>query len=351
MIKEFGDIYRKFADRKSKELWQLAIYANLINQKTSFFKILIEREPLKEKRIWEYKQDLILFGCGTFSEFHLNYFKNSVSNVKILGFCDNFFEEKQHLGYKLIPLKELRELKDKIVMITIRDDKFINQIKEQLLNYGFRAEQILDYHYYAKDKRILKYIDSYNMQYFDKKIVQPKDYGVYLDCGAGGQNMIEKFMQFSKNKFQRIIAFEPDKIRFKKLKHDTMWYDKVECLNMGVYSCKKTFFWKNQNTGAARFCKEETKIKVEANSIDNVLKGKKATFIKMDIEGTELEALKGAKNTITKYKPTLAISIYHKINDLVDIPAYIGELVPSYKFYLRCYDMIGWEIMLYAVPN
>jgi FkbM family methyltransferase len=156
-------------------------------------------------------------------------------------------------------------------------------------------------------------------------------------------------MKFSNNKFQKIVAFEPDKTRFKRLKHNTK-HAAIQYVNAGAYSCKKTLFCEYY-VGGLSFREEKTKFKVEADSIDSVLKGKKATFIKMDIEGSELEALKGAKNTIIKYKPTLAICIYHKSSDYVDLPAYINELVPSYKFYLRCYYFMGWEIVLYAIPN
>jgi FkbM family methyltransferase len=350
MIKELSDIYRKFSDKKSRELWQLAVYARLKEQYACFFKYLIERETLKEKRVWEHKQDLILFGCGRLSEFCLNYFKNSVSNVKILGFSDNHFKEKRHLGLKFFPLKELKKIKDKVVMIATINEEFIKQIREQLLTYGFKAEQILDYGYLTGDKRVLKYVDNFNAQYFDKGIVHPRADEIFIDCGASIGDSIEKFIKFSNGKFEKIVAFEPGEIRFKQLKHNTMLYkNKIQYINAGSHSCKKTFFCEYYVENGLKFCEKETELKVKTDSIDNVLKGKKATFIKMDIEGAELEALKGAKNTIIKYKPTLAISVYHKLSDLVDIPAYISELVPGYKFYLRCYDFRGFEIVLYAV--
>ncbi len=92
---------------------------------------------------------------------------------------------------------------------------------------------------------------------------------------------------------------------------------------------------------------------VNVTSIDAIkqgeLKEEVVTFIKMDIEGAELEALKGAKQTITRDKPDLAICIYHKDEDIVEIPKYILELNPRYELFLRHYDVTAYETILYAV--
>ena len=69
----------------------------------------------------------------------------------------------------------------------------------------------------------------------------------------------------------------------------------------------------------------------------------------MDIEGSELRALQGAKRLIQQYKPKLAISIYHKPEDTIDIPYYIHELVPEYRFYIRHYSYSPAETILYAI--
>ena len=69
----------------------------------------------------------------------------------------------------------------------------------------------------------------------------------------------------------------------------------------------------------------------------------------MDIEGTEMEALKGAEYIIKKYKPKLAISIYHKPEDIVEIPKYILNINPDYKLYLRHYSDNAGETVLYAI--
>ena len=60
-----------------------------------------------------------------------------------------------------------------------------------------------------------------------------------------------------------------------------------------------------------------------------------ASFIKMDIEGAEMKALQGAKDTIKRNHPVLAISIYHSNEDMVRIIPYIHGLIPQYDLYIR----------------
>ena len=83
-------------------------------------------------------------------------------------------------------------------------------------------------------------------------------------------------------------------------------------------------------------------------SIDDMVGDDKVTFIKMDIEGAEMEALEGAKQTIERNRPKLAISIYHKEEDLWEIPFYILSKYPWYKIYMRHYTLTTNETVLYA---
>ena len=88
---------------------------------------------------------------------------------------------------------------------------------------------------------------------------------------------------------------------------------------------------------------------LEVVALDDVIDDS-VTFIKMDIEGSELKALEGAKGLIKKYKPKLAISVYHKPEDIVELPLYIKTLIPEYKLYLRHYSNFYRETILYAIP-
>lgn len=93
---------------------------------------------------------------------------------------------------------------------------------------------------------------------------------------------------------------------------------------------------------------------IQTLSIDDLVKQRglrKVDFIKMDIEGAEFQALKGAAETIRVHKPKLAISVYHQADDLIVIPAYIQSLNPDYEFHLDYYTVVGDEIMLYAMDK
>ena len=84
-------------------------------------------------------------------------------------------------------------------------------------------------------------------------------------------------------------------------------------------------------------------------TIDGALDGEEATFIKMDIEGSELSALKGGGGTIRKYRPKLAICTYHKPEDMWEIPEYVLSLHEDYRLYFRHYNYSRTETVMYAL--
>ncbi len=88
---------------------------------------------------------------------------------------------------------------------------------------------------------------------------------------------------------------------------------------------------------------------IEVTAIDNCDVCREATFIKMDIEGAEWEALHGAEKTIVRNHPTLAICIYHSNEDMVRIIPYIHHLCPKYRLYVRQHSYGTSETVLYAV--
>jgi len=77
----------------------------------------------------------------------------------------------------------------------------------------------------------------------------------------------------------------------------------------------------------------------------------KIDFVKMDIEGAELSAIKGAASSIRKFKPKLAISLYHKPTDIFQIPLYISKEFPFYDMFIEHYTIHAEETVLYCTPK
>jgi FkbM family methyltransferase len=100
--------------------------------------------------------------------------------------------------------------------------------------------------------------------------------------------------------------------------------------------------------------KGQGSLQVTTVSIDDFVRERelpRVDFIKMDIEGAELNALKGALETIRRFRPKLAISIYHRDVDFIEIPAYLNNLALGYVFYLDHFTIYGEETILFATPN
>jgi len=209
-------------------------------------------------------------------------------------------------------------------------------------------------------ERILYFPPMDDNQYFDEEIVPRHQSGkqeIFIDGGCLNGATSGDFMSWCHGEYEKIIAFEPDSrsAEFCKKRIRSADKENIQLIEKGLWSSDTKLFFKELDVpGASRVdtnanAENQNVTSISVTSIDNVLNGKPATFIKMDIEGSELEALKGAEETIKKYHPVLAISAYHKPEDIVELPAYIRSIDPEYKFYLRSYHLEFTEIVLYAI--
>ncbi|MDB4265018.1 FkbM family methyltransferase, partial [bacterium] len=183
--------------------------------------------------------------------------------------------------------------------------------------------------------------------YFNNDIIHLKDNETLVDGGAFIGDSMEAFIKVCEKKnlhYRHIYCLEPDCTNYGKLVKSTAKYRNVTCLPYGLWSHRTTLNFvssaqteaygaKIQETGIMASGSADTKI--DTVSIDEQLNGEMATFIKMDIEGAELEAVQGAANTIKSFTPKLAISVYHKTTDLYEIPLLVHHIHPGYKLYLR----------------
>jgi len=188
------------------------------------------------------------------------------------------------------------------------------------------------------------------IQYFVDDVPFSKGYDSFVDCGAfDGDTMF--LLSKLKQETRKIVLFEPDVTNYNNLINNIKESEiKKEIISFpcGVWDkTEKVRF----SSGSYAGCKitEEGNDFIQCVKIDDALQNFLPTFIKMDIEGSELKALKGAERTIIENRPDLAICVYHKIEDMWEIPLLIKSINANYKFYLRSHGLYGMETVLYAV--
>ena len=191
------------------------------------------------------------------------------------------------------------------------------------------------------------FTNDHKGQYFDKEII-PKIKNISFIDGGGyvGDTASEVIANYPD--FKKIYLIEPIAENLRIAKRDLAEYENIEFLNCGVSNKKETLHFNEEKSFSSIYGKGTQS--VEVDTIDNLIK-ERIDFIKLDIEGAEQDAIDGAKETILKYKPILAICIYHKAEDWYKIPQKVLEIEPSYTLYLRHYMEGIFETVLYFIPK
>ena len=184
-----------------------------------------------------------------------------------------------------------------------------------------------------------------------------------VDCGAYDGDTLSYFLQLYGNNFACYDAFEPFPDNFSKLRN--MVNDLPESIRhkinihpFGVSNNSGDTLIHGSNLGAhielmEQNMAEEPGISIKLCTLDEAVYERMPTLIKMDVEGSEQNALLGTRKIIKDFRPILAISIYHKPQDLIDIPLWIKNEYPEYKLFVRKYNSYStsmYELVLYAVP-
>jgi len=186
-------------------------------------------------------------------------------------------------------------------------------------------------------------------QYFVKNIDFKKDYSYFIDCGAYNGDTFNKLLDEYSN-VKEYIGFEPIKESYTQL-IDEVKKNKVKAtiLPFAVSNKMKTVNFDNK-LGSSSINIEGTE-RIQCIRLDDILINYSPSFIKMDIEGEEINALNGAKNLITNSNADLAICVYHYINHFWEIPNLINSWNLGYKFYLRAHSSNCMETVLYALKE
>lgn len=263
------------------------------------------------------------------------------NNVNILGFFDkNYKFIRSICDLPVLPppfIDGYNLPKEFYILISACGSK--TKIYNLLLENNFPIERILP------DLNIMGNIDD---QYFDFMNKYKK--GTFVDAGCFNCYTSIRFVEACKGNYTKIIAFEPDKRCFEKCKSVANGNNirDFKLINAGLWNQKiQGTFYSEESNGGSRIT-EKGDCLVELVALDDILKDEYVSFIKMDVEGSELNALIGASNIIKRNKPLCAISVYHKTGDIAIIAAYLKKLVPEYNFAVRHYTTTPHETVIYA---
>lgn len=182
------------------------------------------------------------------------------------------------------------------------------------------------------------------------------DGAVYMDLGAyNGDTVLHYCKSF---RFSQILACEPDKRNFRKLIENTRTIKNIQYFNCLISdSCHKAFLNADAGRGSKAADGKGRYTPVYAADAEALLKksgaavSEKKLFIKADIEGGELEFIKGAENLIKNYSPVMRIACYHRSEDYFSLPCAVFRLKPDYKLYMRHIKGIpAWETDFIFIP-
>ncbi len=168
----------------------------------------------------------------------------------------------------------------------------------------------------------------------------------YMDLGAYDGDTLKEFSELTGGHWLRAIAVEPDRRNFAKLCRSAAALppEKIVLLQKGVWHERGTLMFSDSGGRQSTF-RGTADREVEVDSVDNMSGGEKITYIKLDVEGVEVQALQGAAQTLSRFTPKLLLAAYHYDNDLFRLPLFLWEIVPEYKIYLRKHPYVPcWEL-------
>ncbi|MGO5146028.1 FkbM family methyltransferase [Catenibacterium mitsuokai] len=186
-------------------------------------------------------------------------------------------------------------------------------------------------------------------QYFDFFSPNKREY--FLDAGCLDGRTTKDFIDWCNGNYGAVYAFEANPLVIPKCKQEmtkTVQRNKLHFFSIALWNKNEQVKFDNSESKWNAHVADNGSVLIQANTVDSLLTNKKVTYFKLDIEGSELNAIYGARNCIIHNHPRMAISVYHNDNDLFDIMKVLIEMQSDYKFAIRHYHSDAIETILYA---
>lgn len=341
-----------------------------------------------EKELWSYlktaQKPIVLYGMGNGADKIINtldYF-----GIKFQGVfaSDGFVRNKLFHGHKICSYSKLKEkFGDMIVLLcfgsslpavienikkiaseqelyapevpVIGDGLFTKEyLVAQSKEFDFVRSKLADEISVKTFDNMLKYKLSGKIQYLlDCEVSPDEPYNSFLklqsenfiDLGAYNGDTVADFISHCPD-YRQITAVEPDKKTFKKLKINTQNISNITLINACVSDkCGMLPFGSRGGRNSSLSQDGDMLKSITVDSLET-----DASFIKMDVEGEEVGAILGAKETILKNKPKMLISAYHRTNDFIKIPQAVLDIRNDYKIYMRHFKYLpDWDTNFYFI--
>lgn len=329
---------------------------------------------------------LYIFGAGESGLKICKLIKHGIIKIKPYAFLDNnksgFFE-----GYPIYNPREIQTLDGESYVVLISLDR-PGAVVSQLLSLGcvhyfswfwmnedirVNIQQDLSHNHniqlvkgILRDERSIQIIEAIvqkrkdafpdysdivetGSDIFPAELFSSIEDEIFLDGGGFNGDSLEEFFDWTKGHYKEVHVFEPDKKNVALLKSKSYRYHNLHVWENGLWNQNTTMPFASGNDCSSHIVNGGGNSNINCVSLDQLLGySVPFTFIKLDIEGAEIPALIGMKNIIKKYNPRLAICIYHKPDDLWEIPLIIHNLVPEYELYIRHYRSYCEGTVLFA---
>lgn len=337
---QMKECYDALVDEQSKEIFQARVMLDLelrIEHYNILWKYLDLDVCKKINQIIEQKIPVYIYGLAASGKYSVELFQKL--GMKILGIYDRNY--KEIISYHDIPVLAPPTIKTDVKdneLIIICTPNYYQEIYDYLSQLGITQDRILifDRKEQSEEEQYFDFMDHY---------VQGTD---FIDAGCLNCHTAFLFHQKCKGCYGQIIAFEPDPENYKQCQTMQREYHLENCrlIQAGLGKENEVVHFTATHNGSSTISPEGTE-QIRLVTLDSIVNERKVGFIKMDIEGAELDALQGSAKTIKRDKPLCAISVYHKPGDVIVIMQYLKHLVPEYQFALRHYKVIN-ETVLYA---
>jgi FkbM family methyltransferase len=288
---------------------------------------------------WENVQ----LAMGVFS--HMTSYTKILNEAHTAGFSKIFmpwelytqFSHKLARRYWLSALNYITDNLNKIqsAVQILEDQESIDCLLNCLLFRVGLQNEYADYR--SKDPH---YFNDISLRPFKNKPIK------IIDGGAYTGDSYDEAMRSTR--VDTAYLFEPDPKNYGSLTNNVGI--NAICYPLALSNKDKTITFAG-GEGPSSAAVDHGDLKILASSIDSLFKKEKIDFIKLDIEGSEADALHGAVDTLHRCRPVITMALYHKPGDIWELPLLVNKLVDNYKFYIRQHHSNSFESVFYAVPN